>query len=368
MKVLIYSLFPLNSFGGGEFYSINSALSIAHAGDTVDLYCPESQFEDDILHYNSIKGNQITSVIINGEIDTKRKISFQELVNKISEYDIIWFHQYLSNCGIYPLLAVTTSDQKVFFTSLGHESIKKQFIDIYQPSPRHFFIEISPAAAKRTKAAFPASKNIISLSGGLWEDEIISETFRSQKTYRSHEVISVGRVLPHKGFESTIGALPDNCKLTIVGPVNKQSDYYQHLKSLSADKNIFFTDKISNIEKIQRISEADILVAASTCKLYNGVTIDQAELLGLVLLEAVAINVLPVASDIPSYRDIMIDLGLEEFVFKQSDVGDIRKIIQKALALNQEKKHELLRIAKYKLFEKYRWENYWERILTSVKA
>ena len=114
------------------------------------------------------------------------------------------------------------------------------------------------------------------------------------------------------------------------------------------------------------MADSDLLIAASIHKLYDGRTLEQAELLGLVILEGIINNLLPIVSDIPPFRWIMEESGLGEYIFPEGDDASLREKIQKAANLSSQDKAALLRSAKKVVADNYSWDTYWPRVCQEV--
>src|SRR6185295_18828738 len=97
---------------------------------------------------------------------------------------------------------------------------------------------------------------------------------------------------------------------------------------------------------VQRlITEASGLVSASTHQLFDGRRIEQPELLGLVLCEALRDGTLPVASDVPAFVEVMGAVGLAEWTFREGDAGTLRQHMHRLGEMSDEERHERLNAA-----------------------
>ena len=366
-KLLIYSLYPLHNTGGGEYFTLNTALAAAAFNDQVDLYCPALQFPDEFLPLPPLENYQLVSVLRNSVPDVSHKILFKDFLSMLPEYETIWLQQYLSNSGIYALLANIASDQQLLLTSHGHEPQRDVFLQLYQPNPRHAFVEVSPFSRMRVADKIPGNAKTFTMSAGISLNQINeSKPVPGLNKAEGPRLCAVGRGLPHKGFETIIRAMPDEARLTIIGPVDPDSPYQKFLNELAQGKPVTFTGRLPENEKLAIMADSDLLIAASTHKLYDGRTIEQAELLGLVILEGIINNLLPIVSDIPPFRWIMEETGLGEYVFPEGDNASLRKKIEKATHLTIQEKTTLLRFAKKVVADNFSWETYWPRVCHEV--
>lgn len=130
-------------------------------------------------------------------------------------------------------------------------------------------------------------------------------------------IISVGRITPEKGFDILIEAynkIKTDLKLVIVGGVEAESEYYQHLKKISINKPIVYTGYIFG-EKLNEIySNAALYVLSS---LNEGFP--------LVLLEAMRYKLDVLVSDIPATRLVKLD---NQDYFEKGSIDDLSLKLQ----------------------------------------
>ena len=124
--------------------------------------------------------------------------------------------------------------------------------------------------------------------------------------------MALGRVLPHKGLETTIDALTNDEALHVVGPAPDDA-YAAFLQQRARGKQVTFHGCLPRHDVQQMLRSTSGLVSASTHRLYDGRRIEQPELLGLVLCEALRDGTLPVASDVPAFVEVMTAIGLGDW-------------------------------------------------------
>ena len=176
------------------------------------------------------------------------------------------------------------------------------------------------------------------------------------------QICVVGRMLPHKGFETAIRASPERVRTIIIGDLSHDDEYYRYLKVVAAGANVSFAGEISSSYKAKLLDESRCLVAASTTKLYDGRTIPQAELLGLVLFEAVSHGCIPVATRIPAFTEVMHDLDLSEFLFPENDAAAARALIEQVMGMSDGARLARLDRARQRVQAHYLWDDYWTRV------
>ncbi len=110
------------------------------------------------------------------------------------------------------------------------------------------------------------------------------------------QVVFVGRLLPHKGVEHAIRALPDDAQLAIYGrPADP--DYVAFLRREAQGRAVTFHEDADDRELVQALSRACVAVMPSVFDDYQGCRQQLPELLGLAALEAMACGTAVVVSE-----------------------------------------------------------------------
>lgn len=116
-------------------------------------------------------------------------------------------------------------------------------------------------------------------------------------------LLALGRILPHKGFERIIEAIPPSLSLTIVG-TSYDPAYATFLKEKAAGKKVTFRKDLSDAELRALIQRAGLFVHASTHFDYQGRYHHKPELLGLAPLEALSTGLRTLVSDAGSLPEL----------------------------------------------------------------
>jgi glycosyltransferase involved in cell wall biosynthesis len=133
-------------------------------------------------------------------------------------------------------------------------------------------------------------------------------------------VLCVGRVMPHKGVDRIIQALPAGMRLRVVGKVYHEG-YQAALRVMAIGKAVEFIDDAGDDELREYYRSADVLVQASTHLDHFGHYHHKPELMGLTTLEALACGLPVIVSDAGSLPELAADADFS-LVFK--DVADLR--------------------------------------------
>jgi glycosyltransferase involved in cell wall biosynthesis len=134
---------------------------------------------------------------------------------------------------------------------------------------------------------------------------------------RSKSSICVGRILPHKGIDRIITALPDNLPLTVVGRIY-DNKYFQVLKDLSKYKHVTFVSDADDEELLHQYRTATLFLQGSTFRDCFGNSIQKPELMGLTTLEAMACGLPVIVSDAASLPELATDRAFGQ-VFESED-------------------------------------------------
>jgi glycosyltransferase involved in cell wall biosynthesis len=356
-KALVFSLLPLKKTGGGENYTLNCAISISASGIECDLISPcEREFVSDRSAGRFYRAFNMRT-LIGGDISYEKQESFRGILDQIPDYDFICIHQYLAGISVYDLLMLTHSEQKIIFTNLGFEENGIDFWIRYNNLPNHFFIEISKYSADRFKKV---AKNISYVYAGAWKKQL--EKISATKFAEKNKFVSVGRILPHKAYEVAIDALNKEQTLVLVGPYGENDPYTKYLNTKSAGKNVYLSGEVLSSERDNFIASSIALIANSASTTYQNQKFENSELLGLVIIEALLNNTLPISSDQPALKEVMDVIELKDFIYPERDSKYLRKRLEFVLGLTEEEYSNLIAKARKNVEKQFLWDNYWLRV------
>lgn len=169
---------------------------------------------------------------------------------------------------------------------------------------------------------------------------------------QSGSVLFVGRLLPHKGIDDLIKALPAEMPLEIIGrPYDAQ--YLRDLQALAIGKQVSFHHESDDAALVHAYRRALCVVLPSVYRdMYDQET-RVPELLGQTLLEGMACGAPVICTDVASMPELVED-GITGFVVPPNDPALLRRKLrwlydhpQEARAIGQ--------AARQRVLERFTW-------------
>jgi len=182
---------------------------------------------------------------------------------------------------------------------------------------------------------------------------------------RGRTVLFVGRLLPHKGVDGLIRALPRDLDLELIGKPYDQR-YLNDLRSLAAGRRVRFRHDCDDAELVEAYRRALCIVLPSVYRTMYGDETRVPELLGQTLLEGMACGAPAICTNVASLPEIVED-GVSGFIIPP---GDLAALAQKIrwLADNPEQASEMGRAGRRRVLEKFTWEQVVARCLSIYGA
>jgi glycosyltransferase involved in cell wall biosynthesis len=181
-------------------------------------------------------------------------------------------------------------------------------------------------------------------------------------------VLFVGRITPHKGVDRLIAALPVGARLTIAGseghdPQLPESGYPAYLRQLAAGRDVRFAGPVSDEDLPQLYRQARVLVLPSVHHTCYGREIRVAELLGLVVLEAMASGTPVICSRLGGLPEI-VDHGVTGYLVEPGDIDELHHRLEE-LTGNVELAARLGRNARERVLASFTWQRCADRCLAA---
>jgi glycosyltransferase involved in cell wall biosynthesis len=151
------------------------------------------------------------------------------------------------------------------------------------------------------------------ISGGVDVDRFCPH----EPVQRSTTPIFVGRILPHKGIDDLITALPQRMALKIIGPPN-ETGTIDSLRVLAGERPVAFCHDVDDSTLVNEYRRALCLVLPSVYRAASGAETKVPELLGQTLLEAMACRTPVICTRVASMPEVVED-GVNGFVVPPND-------------------------------------------------
>lgn len=139
---------------------------------------------------------------------------------------------------------------------------------------------------------------------------------------RTGDVLFVGRLLPHKGINDLIEALPQGARLRIIGPAG-DTRYWADLHRLASGKQVVFEQGLDDDALVHAYRAARCIVLPSVYRTMYGQETRIPELLGQTLLEGMSCGAPALATDVASLPEVVQE-GLTGFLVPPNNPPALR--------------------------------------------
>jgi glycosyltransferase involved in cell wall biosynthesis len=300
-----------STVGGGERYAQELARAMAQLVPTSFVsFGPRRQsFKLDNLQ---------VEIFSNRPLPWRRDAPFSpSFLPWIKRADVIHCHQFGTPGNVLALLTGRVLRKPRFLTPHGHSPTRVE----------HWLTRMAHVSALLCNSKFAAEHNWYAVPRSVIYGGVDIERFRPLPGTKQRKVVCVARLVPHKGINYLIEALESDMRLEIYGRPYDQR-YYRDLVALAAGKNVEFFTEASDSEIAQAYARALVAVLPSVHDDMYGNHIPQPELLGLVLLEAMACGTAVIGSNITSIPEFVQD-GKTGYLVPPNDTGALRAALRR---------------------------------------
>ena len=292
---------PRSMLGGGERYPLNLARGIVRVGRggwSVDIVSFGAEREhvtlrDDVglvvLPQSSIPG------------DPADALSW-ELAPALAGYDLIHTHQGLTRSGVIAMLAARLRRVPLVVTDHGGSTLA--------PDLRRDVAQLADAVIAYSDfgtSSLPPGIRVDVVKGGV-DGSFFTPAGANVRTH----VLYAGRLLPHKGVDGLLRALPDGVRLVLCG-ARLNREYGALLDELAAGRDVQFVAAPGDDELRELYRSAICTVLPSVYLDVNGNYHRAPELMGLTLLESMACGTPVVCTRVGGMPEFVRD-GVDGFV------------------------------------------------------
>lgn len=183
---------------------------------------------------------------------------------------------------------------------------------------------------------------------------------------RRQGVLFVGRLTPHKGLDRLIEAVPAGARLAIAGsdghdPRLPERDYPMLLRRLAAGRDVRFLGPVTDADLPALYRSAQVLVLPSVERTCYGREVRVSELLGLVVIEAMASGTPVLASRLGGVPEV-VDHGVTGYLVEPGNVEELRGRLAELLA-DRAKASRMGQAARDRVLDRFTWQAVADRCL-----
>jgi glycosyltransferase involved in cell wall biosynthesis len=221
------------------------------------------------------------------------------LLSEIRRADIVHCHQQHILASSLASLACRATGRKVFVSDLGGGGWD---VSSYISTDRWYHGHLHISEYSRAVFGHTAKPWAHVIYGGVDTGKFSPDS----SVQRDGTVLFVGRLLPHKGVNDLIRAIPAGLRLEIIGrPYDPR--YHQDLIKLAEGKDVTFRTECSDEALVEAYRRALCVVLPSVYKTLYGEESSVPELLGQTLLEGMACATPAICTNVASMPEVVTD-------------------------------------------------------------
>jgi len=293
--------------GGGERFPWNLAKGVAESSG--------GRFEVELISFSDAPavrplapGVTLRLLTAAGKPRNPLDVVSWELPEAFAAVDLIHIHQVYNRCAEVGLLVAKQQRKPVCVTDHGGFSspLVKQLglLDMVD-----HVVAYSDFGASLYRTSAPLSV----IKGGVDASKFTPPPHPVERD----RVLYVGRLLPHKGIDRLITALPPEIPLTVCGrPYHPE--YFERLQELASGKRVEFVTDADDARTLDLYRRAWVNVLPSVYVDCYGTAHEAPELMGLTTLEAMACGTPAITSRVAAMPEFIRE-GETGFVFDDLD-------------------------------------------------
>jgi glycosyltransferase involved in cell wall biosynthesis len=268
------------------------------------------------------------------------------LVREILKADIVHCHQQRVVASSVSAVVGRATGRRVFVTELGGGGWD---VSSYVSTDGWFSGHLHISAYSREVHRHTNRGSAHVILGGVDTSRFSSP---DPSVPRANEVLFVGRLLPHKGVDDLIRAMPVELPLTIVGRAY-DARYLERLRGLAEGKRVTFRHDTDDDRLVRAYQRARCVVLPSVYRTDEGLQSKVPELLGQALLEGMACGCPAICTRVASMPEI-VDDGVTGFVVPPNDPVALRERVV-WLMQNPSEAERMGAAARRRVLERFTW-------------
>ena len=177
---------------------------------------------------------------------------------------------------------------------------------------------------------------------------------------KNGNVLFVGRLLPHKGVDDLVKAVPNDMNLTIIGQPYDQR-FFEELKILARGKRVTFHHDCDDAALVDAYRRALCVVLPSVYRTASGQESKVPELLGQTLLEGMACGTPAICTNVASMPELVED-GVTGLVVPPNSPDALRDAIS-SLRTHANQTQRMGEASRLRVLERFTWPAVVQRCL-----
>jgi glycosyltransferase involved in cell wall biosynthesis len=240
------------------------------------------------------------------------------LFREILTSDVVHCHQRHVLASSLAALFGRLTRRRVFVTELGGGGWD---LSAYINTDRWYNGHLHISAYSRHTYRHDQLNSARVILGGVDTDK-----FSPAEVERQAKVVYSGRLLPHKGIDILIRAMPADVELDVIGRVFEPA-YLADLRRLAVGKRINFHHDYDDMRLVEAYRTAACVVLPSVYKTMYGDETAVPELLGQTLLEGMACANPAIATNVASLPEVVVH-GVTGFIVAPNNPEALRERIR----------------------------------------
>jgi glycosyltransferase involved in cell wall biosynthesis len=277
------------------------------------------------------------------------------LVGALRRSDVIHAHQQHVVASSAAALVGRLRGRPVFVTDLGGGGWD---LSAYVSTDRWYAGHLHISEYSRHIAGHDGDPRARVILGG-----VDTERFSPDPSLaRDGSVAFVGRLLPHKGVDVLLRALPGGMRADVIGPA-PDARYLADLHGLAEGQRVRFRHDADDAELVKAYRSALCVVLPSVYRTMYGDETRVPELLGQTLLEAMACGTPVIGTAVASVPEV-VDHGVTGFVVPPGDAAALGEKLR-WLDTHREEARAMGLAARRRVEARFTWDGVVERCLAA---